>query len=97
MGDAISTDRSDLLANNSIMVGVPIPLILRVDALVIRAVAARLGLLTRVELRIEAIASCRLDLSPLITARISFDQVVSGGIEELLNNRDAHVKSLVHP
>lgn len=46
---------------------------------------------------IEAISSGRIDVAPLITGRISFEEIVSGGIEELMNNRDAHVKILVHP
>jgi len=46
---------------------------------------------------IEAIATGRIDVAPLITGRISFEEIVSDGIEELINNRDAHVKILVHP
>jgi (R,R)-butanediol dehydrogenase/meso-butanediol dehydrogenase/diacetyl reductase len=46
---------------------------------------------------IAAIADGTIDVSPLITGRISFEEIVTGGIEELLNNRDAHVKILVHP
>jgi (R,R)-butanediol dehydrogenase / meso-butanediol dehydrogenase / diacetyl reductase len=46
---------------------------------------------------IAAIADGTIDVSPLITARIPFEEIVTGGIEELMNNRDAHVKILVHP
>ena len=46
---------------------------------------------------IEAIATGGIDVAPLITGRISFEEIVSGGIDELVNNRDAHVKILVHP
>lgn len=46
---------------------------------------------------IEAIASGRIDVSPLITARIPFEQIVSGGIQQLIDHRDDHVKILVHP
>ena len=46
---------------------------------------------------IDAIATGKIDVLPLITGRISFDEIVTGGIEELMNNRDAHVKILVHP
>jgi (R,R)-butanediol dehydrogenase/meso-butanediol dehydrogenase/diacetyl reductase len=46
---------------------------------------------------IAAIADGTIDVSPLITGRISFEEIVTGGIEELMNHRDAHVKILVHP
>jgi (R,R)-butanediol dehydrogenase/meso-butanediol dehydrogenase/diacetyl reductase len=46
---------------------------------------------------IEALASGRIDVTPLITGRITFEEIVTGGIDELMNNRDAHVKILVHP
>lgn len=46
---------------------------------------------------IAALADGVIDVAPLITARISFEEIVTGGIEELMNNRDAHVKILVHP
>jgi len=46
---------------------------------------------------IEAIRTGDIDVAPLITGRISFEEIVTGGIEELMNNRDAHVKILVHP
>ncbi len=46
---------------------------------------------------IEALAAGTIDVAPLITGRISFDEIVTGGIEELMNNRDAHVKIIVHP
>ncbi len=46
---------------------------------------------------IEALASGAIDVRPLITSRIPLEEIVTGGIEELMNNRDAHVKILVHP
>ncbi len=46
---------------------------------------------------IEALASGAIDVRPLISARIPLEDIVTGGIEELMNNRDAHVKILVHP
>ncbi len=46
---------------------------------------------------IEALASGAIDVRPLITARIPLEEIVTGGIEELMHNRDAHVKILVHP
>jgi (R,R)-butanediol dehydrogenase/meso-butanediol dehydrogenase/diacetyl reductase len=46
---------------------------------------------------IDALATGAIDVAPLITGRISFDEVVTKGIEELMHNRDAHVKILVHP
>lgn len=46
---------------------------------------------------IEALSSGQLDASPLITARIPFEAVVTDGIDELIDNRDQHVKILVHP
>lgn len=46
---------------------------------------------------IDALATGVIDVMPLITGRISFEEIVTGGIEELMHNRDAHVKILVHP
>ncbi len=46
---------------------------------------------------IEALASGVIDVRPLITSRIPLEEIVSGGIEELMHNRDAHVKILLHP
>jgi (R,R)-butanediol dehydrogenase / meso-butanediol dehydrogenase / diacetyl reductase len=46
---------------------------------------------------IDALASGAIDVTPLITSRISFEEVVPRGIEELVHHRDAHVKILVHP
>ena len=46
---------------------------------------------------IDALATGRIDVTPLITGRITFEDVVTGGIEQLIDNRDAHVKILVHP
>ncbi len=37
----------------------------------------------------------RIDPTPMITKRIKLDEIVSGGFEELLANRDRHVKILV--
>jgi (R,R)-butanediol dehydrogenase/meso-butanediol dehydrogenase/diacetyl reductase len=46
---------------------------------------------------IDALATGAIDVTPLITSRITFEEVVSRGIAELIDNRDAHVKILVHP
>jgi (R,R)-butanediol dehydrogenase/meso-butanediol dehydrogenase/diacetyl reductase len=46
---------------------------------------------------IDALASGRIDASPLITKRISLDQVVSDGLESLAHSRDRDVKILVQP
>jgi len=46
---------------------------------------------------IEAIASGSMKPEAMITSKISLDQVVTHGFEELLTNRDGHVKILVHP
>ena len=37
----------------------------------------------------------RIDPTPMITKRIVVDDIVAGGFEELLENRDQHVKILV--
>lgn len=39
----------------------------------------------------------RIDPAPLVTKRITLDEIVAGGFEELLTNRDRHVKILVRP
>jgi (R,R)-butanediol dehydrogenase/meso-butanediol dehydrogenase/diacetyl reductase len=39
----------------------------------------------------------RIDPTPMITKRIALDDIVAGGFEELLANRDRHVKILVRP
>ncbi len=39
----------------------------------------------------------RIDPTPMITKRIQVDDIVAGGFEELLANRDKHVKILVQP
>ncbi|MFO1074068.1 MAG: 2,3-butanediol dehydrogenase [Geminicoccaceae bacterium] len=39
----------------------------------------------------------RMDPTPMITKRIGVDDIVPGGFEELLKNRDKHVKILVQP
>jgi (R,R)-butanediol dehydrogenase/meso-butanediol dehydrogenase/diacetyl reductase len=39
----------------------------------------------------------RIDPTPMITGRIELDDIVQGGFEELLANRDRHVKILVRP
>jgi len=46
---------------------------------------------------IAALASGALQPAPLITDRIPLEDVVSDGIEALINDRDHHVKILVHP
>jgi (R,R)-butanediol dehydrogenase/meso-butanediol dehydrogenase/diacetyl reductase len=46
---------------------------------------------------IGALASGRIDASPLITKRIGFDQVVAEGLESLAHSRDRDVKILVQP
>lgn len=43
------------------------------------------------------LAKGRIDTSRLITDEIGLDEVVERGFEELLNNKDEHVKILVHP
>jgi (R,R)-butanediol dehydrogenase/meso-butanediol dehydrogenase/diacetyl reductase len=46
---------------------------------------------------ISALASGRIDAAPLISRRIPLEEIVSGGLEELIHNKDANVKILVHP
>lgn len=46
---------------------------------------------------IDLLNSGRMDPSPMITKRIGLDEIVAGGFEELIANRDRHVKILVHP
>lgn len=46
---------------------------------------------------ISALADGVIDAAPLITKRIALDDIVEGGLEELLHHRDRHVKILVHP
>jgi (R,R)-butanediol dehydrogenase/meso-butanediol dehydrogenase/diacetyl reductase len=46
---------------------------------------------------IELVRSGKIDLKPFITSRIGLDEVVSGGIEQLINNNEQHVKIIVNP
>jgi (R,R)-butanediol dehydrogenase / meso-butanediol dehydrogenase / diacetyl reductase len=46
---------------------------------------------------IAALAAGRIDAAPLISKRIPLEQIVSGGLEELIHNKDNNVKILVHP
>ncbi|GAB3292105.1 2,3-butanediol dehydrogenase [Parasphingorhabdus pacifica] len=46
---------------------------------------------------LAAVQDGRIDASQLITARIDLEDVVQGGFEELVNNKDQHVKILVRP
>ena len=44
---------------------------------------------------IDALASGRIDAAPLISQRIALEDIVSAGLEELINNKDRNVKILV--
>lgn len=46
---------------------------------------------------IDLVRSTALDLDQLITKRIPLDDVIDGGFHELINNKDEHIKILVHP
>jgi (R,R)-butanediol dehydrogenase / meso-butanediol dehydrogenase / diacetyl reductase len=46
---------------------------------------------------IAALAAGRIDAAPLISKRIPLEEIVSGGLEELIHNKDRNVKILVHP
>lgn len=46
---------------------------------------------------LDALARHEIDTSRIITDRIALDDVVESGFEELINNKDQHVKILVHP
>lgn len=46
---------------------------------------------------ISLLESGRVDVNPLITGRISLDDLVEKGFEELINHPDKHVKILVYP
>ena len=46
---------------------------------------------------IAAMSSGLVDAAPLITKRIPLDEIVTGGLEELLHHRDRQVKILVTP
>jgi (R,R)-butanediol dehydrogenase / meso-butanediol dehydrogenase / diacetyl reductase len=46
---------------------------------------------------ISALASGRLDAAPLISKTIPLEEIVTGGLEELIHNKDDNVKILVHP
>ncbi|MBI3966420.1 MAG: zinc-binding dehydrogenase, partial [Chloroflexi bacterium] len=46
---------------------------------------------------IALLADGRLDPTPLITGRIGLENILSQGFDELLRNRDRHVKILVSP
>ena len=44
---------------------------------------------------IAALAAGRIDAAPLISQRIALEDIVSAGLEELINNKDRNVKILV--
>ncbi|MGD9704102.1 MAG: 2,3-butanediol dehydrogenase [Acidimicrobiia bacterium] len=46
---------------------------------------------------IAALAAGRIDAAPLITRRIGLEEIVTGGLDELIHNKDHNVKILVHP
>ena len=46
---------------------------------------------------IRLLADRKVDVAPFITRRIALDDVVDSGFRELINNKDEHVKILVHP
>lgn len=46
---------------------------------------------------IGALAAGRIDAAPLISKRIPLEEIVTGGLEELIHNKDRNVKILVHP
>ena len=46
---------------------------------------------------LDALARHEIDTSRIITDRIALDDVVEAGFDELINNKDQHVKILVHP
>jgi (R,R)-butanediol dehydrogenase/meso-butanediol dehydrogenase/diacetyl reductase len=46
---------------------------------------------------IAALASGRIDAAPLISKRIPLEEIVAGGLEELIHHKDQNVKILVHP
>ena len=46
---------------------------------------------------IAALAAGRIDAAPLISKRIPLEDIVSGGLEELIHHKDHNVKILVHP
>ncbi|HMQ55050.1 MAG TPA: zinc-binding dehydrogenase, partial [Anaerolineae bacterium] len=46
---------------------------------------------------IEMLADGRLQPEPMVTGRIGLDDIVAGGFEELLTNKEKNVKILVSP
>lgn len=46
---------------------------------------------------IELVRSGKLDLAPFITGRITLDELVSKGFDQLINNNEEHVKIIVNP
>ena len=46
---------------------------------------------------ISALDDGRIKPAEMITARISLEDVVDGGFEELIRNKDNHIKIIVHP
>ena len=46
---------------------------------------------------IAMLADGRIDVAPLITGRIALEDIVSGGFEELVHNKEQNVKIIVHP
>ena len=46
---------------------------------------------------IALLADGRLQAEPLITGKIKLDNIIEGGFEELLRNRESNIKILVSP
>jgi (R,R)-butanediol dehydrogenase/meso-butanediol dehydrogenase/diacetyl reductase len=46
---------------------------------------------------IALLADGRIDAAPLITSRVTLQEAIAGGFQELVRNRDGHVKILVDP
>jgi (R,R)-butanediol dehydrogenase/meso-butanediol dehydrogenase/diacetyl reductase len=45
----------------------------------------------------KLLASGKIKAEPMITGKISLDEIVDKGFEELVNNKDAHIKIIVSP
>jgi (R,R)-butanediol dehydrogenase/meso-butanediol dehydrogenase/diacetyl reductase len=43
------------------------------------------------------VADKRIQAEPFITGRVNLDEVIAGGFEQLITNKDQHVKILVSP
>jgi len=46
---------------------------------------------------IDLVSDGRIDISPLVTGRISIDDIIEKGFEELVNRKDENVKIIVKP